>query len=106
MGLAGDDRVADQRTRRRQAPARRFGGGDAEVVPFRRGRESVAERLERQWAEQERADRERRAEIERRRAERDRLIEERMERRRLERLERIRQERADRYRRERYVWSA
>jgi murein DD-endopeptidase MepM/ murein hydrolase activator NlpD len=82
MGLAGEDRVADQ------------------------WRESVAERLAREWAEQERADRERRAQIERRRAERDRVIEERLERRRRDRLQRLRQERADRYRRERWVWSA
>jgi murein DD-endopeptidase MepM/ murein hydrolase activator NlpD len=105
MGLAGDDRVADQRTHRQRVPARRFGGGDGEVVPFRRGRESVAERLEREWAEQERRDRERRAQIERRRVERDRAIQERLEQRRRARLERLRRERAAQERRQKYVWS-
>jgi murein DD-endopeptidase MepM/ murein hydrolase activator NlpD len=105
MGLAGDDRVAEQRTHRRAAQARRFGGGDGEVVPFRRGRESLAERLERSWAEQEKRDRERRAQIERRRAERDRAIQERLERRRRARLERLRRERTEQERREKYVWS-
>jgi murein DD-endopeptidase MepM/ murein hydrolase activator NlpD len=105
MGLAGDDRVADQRTHRRPMPARRFGGGDGEVVPFRGGRESLAERLEREWAEQERRDRERRAQIERRRAQRDRAIQERLERRRRARLEGLRRERAAQQRREKYVWS-
>jgi murein DD-endopeptidase MepM/ murein hydrolase activator NlpD len=105
MGLAGDDRVADLRTHRQSVPARRFGGGDGEVVPFQRGRESVAERLEREWAEQEREEKARRAEIERRRAERDRVIQERLERQRRARLERLRRERAESKRRERYVWS-
>ncbi len=104
MGLAGDDRVTEPRTQRRRVPARRFGGGEGEVVPLR-PRESVAERLRRQWAEQERAERERRAEIERQRAERDRLISERLERNRRARLERLRRQRADRERRQRYVWS-
>jgi murein DD-endopeptidase MepM/ murein hydrolase activator NlpD len=79
MRLAGEDRVVDQ---------------------------TLAERLEREWAEEDRANRERQARIERRRAERDRVIEERLQRRRRERLERLRRERADRYRRERWVWSA
>jgi murein DD-endopeptidase MepM/ murein hydrolase activator NlpD len=105
MGLARDDRVADQRARRRKVEAQRFGGGEGDVVPLRRRRESVAERLEREWAEQERAERERRAQVERQRAERDRLISERLERQRLARLERLRQERADRDRHERYLWS-
>src|SRR4051794_18304938 len=82
MGLAGDDRVADQQTHRQPAPARRFGGGEGEVIPLRRGRRSVAERLER-----------------------DRVIRERLEQRRRTRLERLRHERAQRVRRERYVWS-
>lgn len=104
MGLAGDDRVTDRRTQRRTVPARRFGAGDADVVPFRR-RDSVAERLEREWAEREREERTRRAETERRRAERDRAIQERLEQRRLARLERLRRERAESERRERFVWS-
>jgi murein DD-endopeptidase MepM/ murein hydrolase activator NlpD len=104
MGLAGDDRVADQRTRRGWLSAQRFGGGEGEVVPLRR-RESVAERLEREWAEQERAERERRARVERRRAERDRQISERLEQQRRARLEKLRRERAGRERNERYVWS-
>jgi murein DD-endopeptidase MepM/ murein hydrolase activator NlpD len=104
MGFAGDDRVTDRRTQQRPVPARRFGGGDADVVPFRR-RESVAERLEREWAEREREEKARRAETDRRRAARDRAIEERLERQRLARLERLRRERADRDRHERYVWS-
>jgi murein DD-endopeptidase MepM/ murein hydrolase activator NlpD len=79
-------------------------GGEGEVVPLRR-RESVAERLEREWADQERAEQERRARVERRRAERDRLINERLERQRLARLEKLRRERAGRERNERYVWS-
>ena len=105
MGLAGDDRVADPRTRWRPAPPHRFGGGDADVVPFRRGRESVARRLERERLERERADRARRDRIERERAERDRAMAERLERRRQMRLERLRGERKERKRRERYVWS-
>jgi murein DD-endopeptidase MepM/ murein hydrolase activator NlpD len=105
MGLAGDDRVADRRTHRQPVPARHFGGGEGVVVPFRRGRESLAARLERSWAEQERRDRERRAQIERRRAERDRAIQERLERRRRARLERLRRERTEQERREKYVWS-
>jgi murein DD-endopeptidase MepM/ murein hydrolase activator NlpD len=104
MGLAGDDHVIDPRTRRRLPAQQRFGGGEGEVVPLR-PRGSVAERLERQWAEQERAERERRAGIERQRAERDRLISERLERNRKARLERLRRERADRERQQRYVWS-
>jgi murein DD-endopeptidase MepM/ murein hydrolase activator NlpD len=86
-------------------PARRFSGGDAEVVPLRRGRESLAERLEREREERSRAESERRSRIERERAERDRVLQERLERRRLARLERLRRERADRERHERYVWS-
>jgi murein DD-endopeptidase MepM/ murein hydrolase activator NlpD len=104
MGLAGDDRVADRRTHRRRLPEQRFGAGDAEVIPLRR-RESVAERLEREWAEEERAEQERRARTERQRAERDRVINDRLERQRLARLERLRRERADRERHGRYVWS-
>jgi murein DD-endopeptidase MepM/ murein hydrolase activator NlpD len=105
MGLAGDDRVAGHRTHRQSAPARRFGGGDADVVPFRRSRESVTERLERERVERERAEAARRALIERRRAERDREISGRLEERRRARLERLRRERAERTRSERYVWS-
>jgi murein DD-endopeptidase MepM/ murein hydrolase activator NlpD len=113
MGLAGDDPVADPRTRRRSQAGRaatdrtqvRLGGGDADVIPLRRGRESVAQRLEREREEQSRAEKERRSRIEHERAERDRVLQERLERRRLERLERLRRERADRKRRERYVWS-
>ena len=105
MGLAGDDRVADPRTRRRPAPARRFGGGEADVVPLRVGRESAAQRLERERAERDRAERARRERIERERAERDRALQERLERRRLARLDRLRREREERERRERYVWS-
>ena len=104
MGLAGDDRVADPRTYRRPVPAQRFGGGDGDVLEFRR-RETVAERLEREWAEQEQAERERRAKIEERRAQRDRAIQERLERRRRTRLEKVRRERTERDRRDRYVWS-
>jgi len=104
MGLAGDDRVTDRRTPRRRVPAQRFGGGDADVVPFRR-RETVAERLEREWAEREREEQAHRAEIERRRAERDREIQERLEQRRHARLERLRRERAESERHERYVGS-
>jgi murein DD-endopeptidase MepM/ murein hydrolase activator NlpD len=103
MGLAGDDRVTDRRTYRRAVPAQRFGGGDAEVVPFRH-RESVAVRLERQWAEREREEKERRTAIERRRAERDREIQERLERRRRSRLESLRRERKEESRREKFVW--
>jgi murein DD-endopeptidase MepM/ murein hydrolase activator NlpD len=105
MGLAGDDRVADQRTRRRPVPAQRFGGGDGEVVPFRGPRETVAQRLEREWAERDRAERAQRETVERRRAERDRAIEERLEQRQRARLERLRRERAESEQRERYVWS-
>jgi murein DD-endopeptidase MepM/ murein hydrolase activator NlpD len=105
MGLAGDDRVADLRMRRRPVPEQRFGGGDADVVPLRRARESLAERLEREREERSRAEKARRSRIERERAERDRLLQERLERRRLARLERLRRERAERERRERYVWS-
>jgi murein DD-endopeptidase MepM/ murein hydrolase activator NlpD len=105
MGLAGDDRVADSRPRRRQVSATRFGGGDADVVPFQRGRESVAERLEREWDERERAATARREEVERKRAARDRAIQERLEQRQRARLERLRRERAESERRERFVWS-
>jgi murein DD-endopeptidase MepM/ murein hydrolase activator NlpD len=105
MGLAGDDRVADLRTYRRPRPAQRFGGGDAEVVPLRRGRESLAERLEREREERSRAEKARRGRIEQKRAERDRILQDRLERRRLARLERLRRERAERERHERYVWS-
>jgi murein DD-endopeptidase MepM/ murein hydrolase activator NlpD len=104
MGLAGDDRVADPRKHRRPVPSRRFGGGDAEVVPLRR-REPLAERLEREREQRGRADRERRARLERLRAERDRALRERLERRRRARLESLRSERADRQRNERYRWS-
>ena len=65
MGLRRDERVTDQRTRREPVPAQRFGAGDAEVVAFRPRRGSLAERLEREWREQERADRERRERTER-----------------------------------------
>jgi murein DD-endopeptidase MepM/ murein hydrolase activator NlpD len=104
MGLAGDDRVADQRSHRRRVPAQRFGAGDADVIPLRR-RESVAERLDREWAEQERAEQERRAELDAKRAKRDRQINERLERQRLARLEKLRRERAERKQHERYLWS-
>jgi murein DD-endopeptidase MepM/ murein hydrolase activator NlpD len=104
MGLAGDDRVADLRVRRR-APARRFGGGDGEVVPLQRGRESVAQRLERERIERERAERAQRERIERERAERDQALSARLEQRRRARLEQLRRERQERERRERYVWS-
>lgn len=104
MGLAGDDRATDRRTQRRAVPAQRFGGGEGEVIPFRH-RESVAERLEREWAERDREEQARRAEVERRRAERDRQIEERLEERRRARLEQLRRERSKDRRRERYVWS-
>jgi murein DD-endopeptidase MepM/ murein hydrolase activator NlpD len=116
MGFAGDDRVADLRTHRRPVPDSREGappgatrlrlvGGDADVVPLRRGRESLAERLEREREERSRAEKARRNLVERQRAERDRVLQERLERRRLARLERLRRERAERERRERYVWS-
>jgi murein DD-endopeptidase MepM/ murein hydrolase activator NlpD len=105
MGLAGDDRVADQRTRRRQITARRFGGGDAGIVPFRGRHETVAQRLEREWDERERTERLQREGVERQRAERDRAIQERLEQRRRERLDQLRRERAEGERRERYVWS-
>jgi murein DD-endopeptidase MepM/ murein hydrolase activator NlpD len=105
MGFARDDHVADRRTQRRPVEAERFGGGRADVVPLRRGRESLAERLERRRAEEERAERARRERIERRRADRDRLLQERLERRRRARLERLRRERTERERQERYVWS-
>jgi murein DD-endopeptidase MepM/ murein hydrolase activator NlpD len=104
MGLAGDDRVADLRMHRRPVD-RRFGGGNAQVVPLRGGRESVAERLEREREERSRAEKERRSRIERERAERDRVLQERLELRRIERLERLRRERAERERNERFVWS-
>jgi murein DD-endopeptidase MepM/ murein hydrolase activator NlpD len=99
MGLAGDDRVTDPRTRRRPVPARRFGAGDGDVVPFRRGRESVAQRLERDRLEREAVERERRDRVERERERRDRELLERLERRRLARLERLKQERRERPRR-------
>ena len=105
MGLAGDDRVADLRTHRRSVSEQRFGGGDADVVPLRRGGESLAERLEREREERSRAEKARRSRIERERAERERILQERLERRRLARLERLRRERAERERSERYVWS-
>ena len=93
MGLAGDDRVVDQRPRYERTSARRFGGRDAEVVPFRHRRESLAERLERERRERERADRERRARIELGREARERAVRERLERLRRERVERLRRER-------------
>jgi murein DD-endopeptidase MepM/ murein hydrolase activator NlpD len=116
MGLAGDDRVADLRTHRRSVPDSREGappgatrlrlvGGDADVVPLRRGREPLAERLEREREERSRAEKARRSRIERERAERERILQERLERRRLARLARLRRERAERERSERYVWS-
>jgi murein DD-endopeptidase MepM/ murein hydrolase activator NlpD len=105
MGLAGDDRVTDRRTHRRTVPARRFGGGDADVVPLSGTRETVAQRLEREQKERERADQARRERIERERAERDRPMQERLERRRRARLEQLRREREERERHERYVWS-
>src|SRR4051795_9264351 len=76
MGLPRDDRVTDRRTRRRSPEAQRFGAGAGDVVPFH-ARESVAQRLEREWAERDRAEQAQRAELERRRAERDRAIEQR-----------------------------
>jgi murein DD-endopeptidase MepM/ murein hydrolase activator NlpD len=105
MGLAGDDRVTDPRTHRRPVPAQRFGGGDADVVPFLSPRETIAQRLEREWAQREQAERERREAVERKRAERDRAVRERLEQRQRARLERLRRERAESERRERYVWS-
>lgn len=105
MRLAGDDRVADPRTRRRPVPAQRFGAGEGDVVPFRSRRETVAQRLEREWAEREQAEKAECEEIERQRAERDRAIRERLEQRQRARLERLRRERAESERRERYVWS-
>src|SRR5215211_1091780 len=132
MGLPGDDRVADQRTQRRAAPAlgegvmqgradRRdpsYGGAtrliregappgstrlmleeDAEVLPFRRRRESLAERLERDRLERGRAERERRARIERERAAREQAARERWEQRRRERAEWLRREREEALRR-------
>ena len=102
MGLPGDDRVTDLRTQREPAVREgapeaatrlRLGGGEGRVVPFRPRRASLAERLEREWQEQERADRERRARIERERKARERELKERLERRRQERLERLRRER-------------
>jgi murein DD-endopeptidase MepM/ murein hydrolase activator NlpD len=65
----------------------------------------VAERLDREWEEQERAERARRAELDAKRAARDRQINERLERQRLARLESLRRERADRKQNERYLWS-
>src|SRR3954451_6315031 len=91
MGLPRDDRVTDPRTRRRSAGAERFGAGDGAVVPSRT-RQSVAQRLEREWAERDRAEQARRAELERRRAERDRAIEQRLEERQRGRLEGLRPE--------------
>ena len=105
MGLAGDDRFAEPRRSRRPVSGTRFGGGEADVVPFRARRETVAHRLEREWAERERAERERREEIARERAVRDRAIQERLEQRQAARLERLRRERAESERRERFVWS-
>src|SRR4051794_35090841 len=105
MGLAGDDRVADLRTHRRTLPPRRFGGGDADVVSFKGGRESIARRLERERVERERAEQAHRERIERERAERDQAMQERLEQRRQARLERLRRERGERERHERYVWS-
>jgi murein DD-endopeptidase MepM/ murein hydrolase activator NlpD len=67
--------------------------GDAEVVPFRRRRESLAERLERERLERRRAERERRARIERERAARERAARERWEQRRRERAEWLMRER-------------
>jgi murein DD-endopeptidase MepM/ murein hydrolase activator NlpD len=120
MGLPGDDRVADQRTQRRAAPALRegviqgradrrdpsYGGathlkleGDAEVLPFRRRRESLAERLERDRFERRRAERERRARIERERAARERAARERWEQRRRERAAWLLREREEALRR-------
>jgi murein DD-endopeptidase MepM/ murein hydrolase activator NlpD len=117
MGLPGDDRVADQRTQPERVPALRegatrgrsersdpsyeaatrlrLGGGDAEIIQFRRRRESLAERLERERLERERAEHERRARIERERAARERAARERMERRRRERAEWLRREREE-----------
>ena len=104
MALPGDDRVADRRTRRRDVPARRFGGGEGDVVPFGR-RGSIAERLERERLERERVERERRERVERERAERDRALQARLEERRRARLEKLRREREERDSHDRYVWS-
>jgi murein DD-endopeptidase MepM/ murein hydrolase activator NlpD len=104
MGLAGDERSADPRTRRRPVQAQRFGAGDGDVVPFR-PRVSIAQRLERERAQRERAEREKRERIERQRAERDRALQTRLEERRQARLERLRRERNERDRHDRYVWS-
>jgi murein DD-endopeptidase MepM/ murein hydrolase activator NlpD len=84
--------------------ATRFGAGNADVVPFRPRRESVAERLERQWREQERADGQRRERVERERATRERALLERLEQRRRERLEQLRRERESQRRRDRVTW--
>jgi murein DD-endopeptidase MepM/ murein hydrolase activator NlpD len=73
--------------------------GDAEVLPFRRRRESLAERLERDRLERRRAERERRARIERERAARERAAQERWEQRRRERAEWLRREREEALRR-------
>jgi murein DD-endopeptidase MepM/ murein hydrolase activator NlpD len=104
MGLPGDDYVADRRTRRREVPAQRFGGGEGDVVPFGR-RGSIAQRLERERLERERVERERRESVERERAERDRALQARLEERRKARLETLRREREERDRHDRYVWS-
>jgi murein DD-endopeptidase MepM/ murein hydrolase activator NlpD len=101
MGLPGDDRVVDLQTQPEQAQARRFGAGEGEVVPFRRRRESLAERLERERLERERLERERRARIERVREAREQAARERMERRRRERAEWLRREREEALRRQR-----
>jgi murein DD-endopeptidase MepM/ murein hydrolase activator NlpD len=93
MGVPGDDRVTDPRTHREPAPARRFGAGEAEVIPFRPRRESLAQRLERERLERERAERARRDRIERERAAREQAVRERLEQRRQARLEQLRRER-------------
>jgi murein DD-endopeptidase MepM/ murein hydrolase activator NlpD len=85
MGPVGDQGVVDAQAHpdlrarpEQEAPARR---------------ERLAERLEREWAAQERANRERRARIERERAERERAMLAERERRLRERRERLRRER-------------
>jgi murein DD-endopeptidase MepM/ murein hydrolase activator NlpD len=85
MGPVGDQGVVDAQAHpdlraspEQEAPARR---------------ERLAERLEREWAAQERANRERRASIERERAERERALLAERERRLRERRERLRRER-------------
>ena len=88
MGLAGDDRVVDPQPRRGRGESQQ-----AEVIPLRPRRESLAARLERERLERDRLERERRARIERERAAREAAERERRQRRRRERAEGLRRER-------------